>query len=332
MEAINQKKLFNPQVAFFSLPIVYWTMILGSLIIFVISALIIHHENCYLDLSSTGFNDLLTMFKMPIATLGFFAALLALYATNHRSEQNRASMELTDSQNRFSNYYKHIEEYKNYIEAHFGDALSTSKDTIADNLPATQKVTIRARRLHKALYPNAKIEGIKFSDKIELKIFDVLFKFITCIASTEFSKTEDIEYLILVSDDCMTSISRLLLDSITFSKFSQVEINFYKGDRTIKIPNGLLKSYINSCVEKFKVISEILYFEENFNFELFESLLTHTQNASHNIPDFFISGKEIKYSTTENTNILEIAPQEHNNLIEILKSVKKSFPKYNSYL
>ena len=132
----------------------------------------------------------------------------------------------------------------------------------------------------------------------------------------------------------MKSISALLLDSITYNKFSETEVNFYSDERTIKIPNGLLSDYLKSCVVKFSIISEILYFEENFNFELFDSLLIHTKTVVSHISSFSISGNQITFLLKDESreDFSQKIKMECKKLSDILANVKKTFPKYNSYL
>ena len=334
MQNNPNKTVFDPNSSFFELPIVKFTIWLGIILIAIIILLIAILDWRSIDISADGFNEILKMMKTPIFLLGFFAALLALFATNHRSEQNKASMEISSSQNRFSNYYKHIEEYKSYIDTHFETDSVPVTAGVKDNSSENIKVTVRVRRLHKALYPNAKTKGLNFSKKIELDIFDQLFRFMTCLSKTNLSSDRGIEHLVLITDDCMKSISALLLDSITYSKFSDAEVNFYYEERIIKIPNGLLSDYINSCITKFSIIGEILYFEENFNFELYESLLIHTKNTASAISSFSISGKNITFLIVNGSReeFSKKVAIECKKLSAILESVKKTFPNYNSYL
>jgi len=320
MNATKTKNYFNPHIAFFSLPIVFWTIRIGLTLIIIMSLIIVIFDPRPFDISASGFNELLSIFKAPITLLGFFAALLALFATNHRSEQNKEAMELTASQNRFSNYYKHIEEYKSYIDTHFNNEIPD------------QNPSVRVRRLHKALYPKAKTNGVNLSEKMELEIFSITFKFINSITATDFSDKESVQKLVLHIDDCVTSVSALLLDSVTFEKFSHVEINFFIADRTIKVPDALLSAYLQSGLKKLTTINEILYFEEDFNFELLESLLFHTKHTISFIPKIILMGHgDVEYSESldQNESDLNKINQECKNLIVILENIKKNFPKYN---
>jgi hypothetical protein len=316
----SSKGLFDPKTAFFSLPIVIWTIGIGLASIAIACLLITYYSNREIELSAEGFNELLKIMKFPIFILGFFAALLALYATNHRSEQNKAAMEIAASQNRFSNYYKHIEEYKNYIhsnlEKYFED----------------YKPNINIRKLHKSLYGNAKNNGIIFSSKIELEIFKVAFKFITSLSKTNFRDEENIENLILNIDDCITSIHSLL-DSIKFSPESNVT-NYFTDTRTIKIPNARLKDYLKNSLKKIEIVNDTLTFEENFNSQLLESLIFHIRDAINNLPEICVAGrKNIEWRAQDNSNIdIEISKthQQMTDLQIFLNDIKERHPQYNT--
>src|SRR6187551_75701 len=153
----SEKKLFDPEIAFFDLPIVGNTFGVACLIIAVSFALIALFTESTVSLDMAGFNGFIEMFKFPIGTLAFFGGLFAFYATNHRSEQQKRSMELsqksfeaTGEQNRFANYYKHKEEFSDYIDDLI---LSGGK-----NHPKVNK-----RHLHKLLFPMCKDGEYKVS-------------------------------------------------------------------------------------------------------------------------------------------------------------------------
>ena len=294
METKNREVFFDPHTAFFSLPIVYWTIIFGITIILITSSLIIHFDDCYLDLSASGFNKLLTMFKMPVAILGFFAALLAMYATNHRSEQNKASINLSDSQNKFSNYYKHLEEYESYIKNHFSDQ--------EEHL----KPIIKTSKLHKALYGNAKKSGIKISSNLEKEIFISLYNFVEELTKADFENTENIKLLTLKIDDFTTSLLNKLSNSIKFEPHNITTYNL-RG-RNIEIPNLLFKEFITYNINKFKIIIDTLYFDENFDENLlFESLIFHINGMIEKIPVIiFGSQEEIITEHVTGENSMEI--------------------------
>lgn len=95
--------------------------------------------------SHEGINELVSIFQIPLGIVALLIPVLAVYAANHRSEQSREIIRLTQIQNFFTNYYKHLEEFCNYCE----------KGSVFPG------VKIDYRGLHNKLYPNALTSGIK---------------------------------------------------------------------------------------------------------------------------------------------------------------------------
>lgn len=114
-------KWFDPEKAFFKLPIVRLTA--GALFLGIVASIlcIISASDLQFDRSYKGFNQFIEYFKFPIGLLAFLIPLGAIYATNHRSEQFKKQMEVAKNQNNFSNYYKHIEEFEKYISDHINE-------------------------------------------------------------------------------------------------------------------------------------------------------------------------------------------------------------------
>lgn len=115
---MRKSKYFDPGKSFFELVpvrVVGGSIILLAAVLFV---WIIFYSNNELriNLSYEGLNHIFTAFKLPIAILALLIPFGALFAANHRSEQSRYAAELAESQNRFSNYYKHVDEFTKYLE------------------------------------------------------------------------------------------------------------------------------------------------------------------------------------------------------------------------
>lgn len=72
--------------------------------------------NLKADFTPSGFDFFLSTFKFPLSIAALHIPSLALLASLHRSEQTKRQIELTDSQNIFSNYYRHLEEFKKHME------------------------------------------------------------------------------------------------------------------------------------------------------------------------------------------------------------------------
>lgn len=62
-----------------------------------------------------GLNSALDIFKVPLGILALVFPLVALAASSHRSEQSKKQIIISESQNSFANYYKHLEEFDKIV-------------------------------------------------------------------------------------------------------------------------------------------------------------------------------------------------------------------------
>ncbi|WP_182038966.1 hypothetical protein [Vibrio alginolyticus] len=130
---------FDPHSSFITLPIVWQvaSLLVGTSTF--ISIVIICNTPITWDFSADGFNYFISTFRFPIAILALIIPIIALLAANHRSEQTKEQIRAANQQNIFTNYYKHLEEFKKYV------------DTL--NIPSVTDIEIR--KLHRKLFPDA---------------------------------------------------------------------------------------------------------------------------------------------------------------------------------
>lgn len=154
---------FDPHVTFLKLKSVAYVIIMILIAASLIAlTILVFTPNLKFNPSSEGWNNAIEIFKFPLGLLAVSIPLIALFAANHRSVQSKAQMELTQSQialtqnnNHVTNYYKHVDEFQKYLESHhFGFTLEKEK---------RPKFTY-PRKLHKALFPEAKM-GMLTVDK-----------------------------------------------------------------------------------------------------------------------------------------------------------------------
>lgn len=67
------------------------------------------------DFDYDGVVSFVQTFKIPISISALSFPLIALIATNHRSEQSAHQIKLAMEQNSFTNYFKHKEEFNKFI-------------------------------------------------------------------------------------------------------------------------------------------------------------------------------------------------------------------------
>lgn len=108
--------MFNPKKSFFELPVVRWAIGIHVAIASASALAILITGDYGFSPTADGFNRFLTDFKLPIGFLAMLIPVMALLATNHRSEQTREQIRVAESQNVFANYYKHMEEFERYYK------------------------------------------------------------------------------------------------------------------------------------------------------------------------------------------------------------------------
>ncbi|WP_415775376.1 hypothetical protein ACMYQ1_19020 [Shewanella oncorhynchi] len=151
--------LFDAKKNFFDLKIVqffFFTITITSIICYVV---ILFNSKLHIDLSYVGFNNFVEIFKVPIAMLALNIPVIAVLGAFHKSEQTRLQIKLSDGQNLFANYFKHIEEFVKHIEKF------EHKD---------ERSKCDARRLHYKLYPNAVSGDYDISDEMAIKINELI--------------------------------------------------------------------------------------------------------------------------------------------------------------
>lgn len=111
-------KWFDPHKSFLNLEILWFVVGFFNLSAFISWVMIIHYSNIDFEFSYVGFNGFIDIFQVPLGILAIIIPIVALLAANHRSEQTKEQLRLTQEQNNFSNYYKHIEEFEKYCEGH----------------------------------------------------------------------------------------------------------------------------------------------------------------------------------------------------------------------
>lgn len=132
---------FDPKKSFVQLPILWFTVLFFVAIASIVAVIIARNTHLQFDPSAAGFNYFLSVFKFPLGLVALIIPVVALLAANHRSTQTSAQLIAASTQNLFSNYYKHSEEFSK----HLGDRVSPK--IIGNSSP---------RKLHSLLFPRAK--------------------------------------------------------------------------------------------------------------------------------------------------------------------------------
>lgn len=111
-----KKNYFDPHTSFIELPIFKATILTSITLATIASIVIVLNSRLAPNFSFEGFNQVLTVFKVPLGILAITIPIIALLAANHRSEQTKEQMRLASENNNFSNYFKHLSEFQLHLE------------------------------------------------------------------------------------------------------------------------------------------------------------------------------------------------------------------------
>ncbi|XNS85308.1 hypothetical protein V3480_004075 [Vibrio cyclitrophicus] len=203
----DKSTYFDPDTSFFGLKIVKFTALVFG--IFFLGACYVIIDNSKLwwewDFTHVGFNNLLDYFKVPLAFLAMIIPTGAVFAANHRSEQTKKQIALTNKQNLFSNYYKHIEEFEKYtekrLESVFDHEVFNHRRDIDSN-------AFDLRQYHKALFPNLLHTGEIQVDEVFLDKLESLFDISMQLKTEKVDSLDKVdEFLLKILNDLTSQLT-----------------------------------------------------------------------------------------------------------------------------
>ncbi|MCG6359171.1 hypothetical protein K6U58_11335 [Vibrio fluvialis] len=157
---MNKKKgFFDPETSFLDLWIVRGFILFFIAISIILAVYIRQTSDLQYLKGYVGLNNFLVIYKIPLGILALIIPIVALLAANHRSEQTKKQIEVTNNQNQFSNYYKHIEEFGKYF------------DQISDKITYIKEHDYR--HLHSIIFPESMTGKYRTSDNF-VEIFSII--------------------------------------------------------------------------------------------------------------------------------------------------------------
>ncbi|MDZ4337591.1 MAG: hypothetical protein U1A62_28345 [Pseudomonas sp.] len=265
-----EKNYFDPHTSFIRLPIFKSTITISITLATVACAIIITNSELTPNFSFEGFNQALTVFKLPLGILAVTIPIIALLAANHKSEQTREQMRLASENNNFSNYFKHFSEFQSYIEKNTND-----KDILkVKNL----------RNMHIRIFPQSKIGIFDSSPKAKIQINEFIEKYLTLLQTLserqdqvksikdhESFKPEDIEEFLPSLMEAHTNICKEINEFIP----SQ---GLWQNDETAPRLHPLNSNSapimrLMAVKNSVRIISLALSFDEKYEASILEQLL-----------------------------------------------------------
>jgi hypothetical protein len=279
-------RTFDPHKSILEPTIFKVTVLLIITLSLTTAIIIIYSTRLHFDLSSNGLNNAVSIFRIPLSILTLVIPLVALISANHRSEQTREQLRLSNNQNNFTNYYKHIDEFEKHCQKQW------NKYEFEISKP---------RSFHKMLFPKAMDGQFTISSDFIISIDEFLSHILDI--SRALNSADEKEYILA----CI-HIKNSLNDFCKKNKISQInnseglivecngEIAIMQNDST----KTLLKNLKSFCI----VINELLSFDlESKEIHLISKFINLNLNE---IPDSTITHNK-KHNPLDLKMLLDVA-------------------------
>lgn len=247
--------VFDPDKGFLELPVVQKALAVLLCICIVLTAIIVFTAGRSFQFDVDGLSNFASLFRVPVGAFTLSLPIFALLAASHRSEQTKQQMALTRNQiertdrqiqiatdqGRFSNYYKHLEEFLKYCDVHFTSA------GFAVAAP---------RKLHAAMYPNAR-QGDLHVSPVFLRTLDNDISDLHSLLKLLGTPEQRAKIMHKISVDLEELLVRYNIKRVKSTSGSEIQDN----NLTVFVPGGYLSSFIIYQLEIIQTIDEVLAFD-----------------------------------------------------------------------
>lgn len=169
---------FDPHTSFLKLP-AFWAPFIIIVFFFAFLCWRVTVDNQLVIGVGGTVQEMYDWFKIPLWVLALLIPVIGLFNANHKSEQAKAAMELTRSQNNFANYYKHMEEFSKYVDSVIGS--KTVPTTFAYYRP-----------LHSLIFPSSYVSDYSVNKVTEQYLEEFLDSYIAIAKELSGSNTEQV--------------------------------------------------------------------------------------------------------------------------------------------
>ncbi len=225
-----------------------------------------------------GLNNFIVIFKVPIGIAAISFPLVALVTANHRSIQSKKQIENSqiqileaEQQNRFSNYFKHLEEFEKHLK---------DFKYIDENKLHIESI----RMLHGSLFHTFKNFDYDFSTSLKDKFFDTsneIYRELYQIRNNRFYLTQEKLINLIGKVNWLNKVFYL-------SKYGDYETGTHKvvNEVSYYLPKTY-KELFSLIKNRMLVIGEILEF-----------------SFTERLPDYIKALQEVELHWTDESNIL----------------------------
>lgn len=236
--------IFNPNKSLHKLWVFIVAVVIGVLLALYSAVDIWWNNELNFNSSYENYNGIFEVFKAPIQILVGTVALVALIAAFHKSEQTREQIIISNSQNNFVNYYKHVEEFTKYM--------STLAQDVGYGIESAQ-YTKFFRPFHGVFFPGAKtgkysviriVKDEPFSNALSLmteNVRDILVLYVGCGSGIESVGDN--------KDKVDIKLNNFLIEMKSLFDMVKLDVPSSLGNLEENVPK---KKNILSCIDEVK--------------------------------------------------------------------------------
>lgn len=250
---------FDPHESYLRLPSFWWPFTVIMIGVALVSWKVIHDQELVLGLDSRV-EQWYEWFKIPLWVLALLIPVLGLFNANHKSEQTKASMGLTQksidaagAQNRFANYYKHVEEFCKYVE-------SSNYTNVVD------LKKIDSRKLHRLLFPTASEGFYQAAVPVKIDFWGIVESFAESCVSLLKDELDEVE--IRRAANLHRSLIKIMLKQGNIFQSSLKDTITEGSNRMIKVSKPSVSTCMRTVLNEIEFVHWLLSFDTSFDREL----------------------------------------------------------------
>lgn len=208
-------------------------------------------------MSSEGFEEFFKLFKGPLSFLGASVILLAAWLTLVRIEQTQTQIDLLGQNNRFNNYYKHIQEFTDQLQS---EPFLTRFFSITGS---------RSQRIYLAIYREFYYRHpLDFKPRINDNSLEIINRFLVSLTGSSLNR-ERFDF----ASASPTELELILAPTAAFGERFKELVHIIIQKDTASLTQRLKERNIakpetDSIIRKFELLNKV-----HWMYRLFSSLL-----------------------------------------------------------
>ena len=231
------------------------------------SVLIVINTSLDWKFDAEGFNTFLSTLSFPLKFIAGYAAAVGFISLNHKAEQTKRQIELTEENQKFINYFKHRDEFVKHCADYQGTL---------NPLPASD-----ARKYHEQLFPESRNGDFNFNQHIIENVYsEYLFLLDKIVSYLSALEKEDTTNLMPLHEEITNCYRYQIYALIRFSSSNMTRREYeFKQDSALKD----ISAYHDVLLSCFDYLKYLISFTDNSNLMVFLDFSGITEQINCNL-------------------------------------------------